>query len=186
MLQYVLYVKSVGDGVNYKDSDKESINVSFSAGGDNVYTLVKDASTLAVGDKVIIVAADYAVAMSTTQNKKNRGQEDITKIDNTIDITGKGTVQVFTLEEGTTTGTFAFNTGSGYIYAASSSDNYLRTETNLSANSSWTIAITSDAVAAATITAQGTNTRNILRYNNVNTLFSCYNSGQKDVQIYKK
>ena len=33
MLQYVLYVKSVGDGVNYKDSDEESINVSFSESG---------------------------------------------------------------------------------------------------------------------------------------------------------
>ena len=185
MLQYVLYVKSVGDG--YRDSDEASINVSFSAGGDNVYTLVTDASTLAVGDKVIIVAAGYDVAMSTTQNDNNRGQADIEKKDNTIDITDKDTVQVFTLEKGTKTGTFAFNTGSGYIYAASSKNNYLRTATTLSDNSSWKITITS---GATTITAQGTNTRNILRYNdaaaNNGKLFSCYNSGQKAVQIYKK
>ncbi|MGN0006921.1 MAG: hypothetical protein ACI35T_02360 [Alistipes sp.] len=183
-MQYVLYVKSVGDGTNYLDSDEASINVSFSEEGD-IYTLVTDASTLAVGDKVIIVAKDYDVAMSTTQNSNNRGQVSITKNGNTIDITDKDT-QIFTLEEGTKTGTFAFNTGSGYIHAASSSKNYLRTKTTLDDNGSWTITIASDA---ATITAQGTYTRNILRYNSATSggqLFSCYSSGQQDVQIYKK
>ena len=182
--QYVLYVKSVpATGYAVQGEVGKTDLTCEAAGGDNVYTLVTAASTLAVGDKVIIVAKDYNVAMSTTQNKNNRGQADIPKNGNTINITDIDTVQVFTLEKGTTTGTFAFNTGSGYIYAASSSSNYLKTATNLSANSSWIITITS---GAATIKAQGTHTRNILQYNGDNKWFSCYSSSQQAVQIYKK
>ncbi|MBQ2740521.1 MAG: hypothetical protein IJF39_02740 [Clostridia bacterium] len=147
---------------------------------DGAYTLVTDASTLAVGDQVVIVAKDSAVALSTTQNGNNRGQTAVTKGDKTVTI--NDSVQVLTLETGTKDGTFAFNTGSGYLFAASSSKNYLRTETTLSANSSWNITIT-DGVA--TIKAQGTNTKNWLRYNTSSSIFSCYSSGQNDVSIYK-
>lgn len=148
------------------------------------WSLVTDAAYLAAGDEVVIVAATANYAMSTTQNGNNRGQAAIVKNteDNTITV-GDG-VQIFTLEAGTVAGSFAFNTGSGYIYAASSSSNYLRTETTLSANSSWDITIATDGVA--TIKAKGTNTRNWLRYNSSSSIFSCYASGQKDVAIYKK
>ena len=46
---------------------------SFSAMAEEVWTLVTDASTLAVGDKVIVVANGSNVALSTTQNNNNRG-----------------------------------------------------------------------------------------------------------------
>lgn len=145
------------------------------------YKLVTDASTLAVGDKVIIVATGSDVAMSTTQKTNNRGQTAVEKnSDGTITIGAD--VQVFTLEQGTVDGTFAFKTDSGYIYAASSSSNNLKTQTTNNANGSWTISIT-DSVA--TITAQGSYTRNLLKYNNTNKIFSCYASGMKDVSIYK-
>jgi len=58
----------------------------------------------------------------------------------------------------------------------------LRTETTKSANSSWTISVSSEGIA--TIKAQGSNTHNLLRYNSNNTLFSAYADGQQDVQIY--
>ncbi len=144
-------------------------------------TLVTDASTLAAGDKVVIVAPSKNVAMSTTQNGNNRGQASVTISGNTV--TFGSDVQVFTLEAGTTSGTFAFNTGAGYIYAASSSSNYLRTETTKSANSSWSISIDADGIA--TVKAQGSNTKNWLRYNSSSSLFSCYSSGQGDISIYK-
>lgn len=145
------------------------------------WSLVTDASTLAEGDVVVIVAANEAYAMSTTQNSNNRGQQAITKNnDNTVTIDDK--VQQLTLGAGKTTGTFSLSTGPGYLYAASSSDNYLKTKTTLDDNGSWTIAIASNN---ATIKANGTNTRNWLRYNSTNKLFSCYSSGQGDVQIYR-
>ena len=150
-------------------------------GTEKHWTLVTDVSTLKAGDQVVIVANTKNYAMSTTQNGNNRGQTDITKNnDNTLNITDS--VQILTLEAGKASGTFAFNTGSGYLYAASSSKNYLRTETTLSDNSSWSISITPAGVA--TITAQGTNTRNLLKYNSSSSIFSCYASGQLDVSIY--
>ena len=183
--KYVLYVKSIAaDGYTVQgDEGKIELTCAEAAAATEEYTLVTDASTLVAGDQVIIVAATKDFAMSTKQNNNNRGQQAITKSNNKIDLTDVSGVQVFTLETGTTSGTFAFNTGKGYIYAASSSSNNLKTETTLSDNSSWTITITSNN---ATITAQGKNTRNIIKYNSSSNLFSCYKSGQQAVQIYKK
>ena len=142
--------------------------------------IVTDVQDLEVGDKIIIAAKDYNYALSITQNDNNRGRTSITKNGNAITY-GKD-VQVLTLEEGTKDNTFALYTGSGYLYAASSSKNYLRTQTENDANGSWTITIANEA---ATIKAQGQSTHNVLRYNNNNSLFSCYESGQQDVSIYK-
>lgn len=151
--------------------------------GETSWTLVKDASTLKAGDQIIIAASGSNHALGTTQNSNNRAAVTITKSGETISNPGS-TVQILTLEAGTKSNTFAFNTGSGYLYAASSSSNYLRTETKLSDNSSWTIAITSAGVA--TVTAKGTNTRNLLKKNSSSALFACYSSGQNDIAIYKK
>ena len=150
---------------------------------DEIYTLVTDASTLKMGDKVIIAAANANVAISTTQNTSNRPQADVTKKDNDNTIVNPGNdVQVFTLEAGTKSDTYAFNTGSGYIYAASSSKNQLKTQQKNNDNGSWTISCTAEGVA--TITANGDNTRKSLKYN-TSGLFSCYASGQSAVAIYK-
>lgn len=146
------------------------------------WNLVTDASTLAEGDVIVIVAANADVAMSTTQNSNNRGQQAITKNTNNNTVTINDKVQQLTLGAGKTTGTFSLSTGSGFLYAVSSSDNYLRTQTNLNDNGSWTITIASNV---ATLKANGKNTRNWLRYNSSNKIFSCYASGQGDVQIYR-
>lgn len=149
---------------------------------EGTWTIVNDISELVIGDKVIVVAAsaDQPKALGN-QTSNNRSAVNITKDGNTAAI--GDSVQILTLENGKSTGTYAFNTGDGYLYAASSSNNYLRTETSLSANSSWTISISSTGVA--TIKAQGTNSRNWLRFNPSSSLFSCYTSGQQDVAIYK-
>lgn len=146
-----------------------------------VYNLVNSLDDLTIGSEVIIVAAKSNVALSTTQNSNNRAQAAVTKDNNSISDPGSD-VQVLTIADGMTSGTIAFYTGTGYLYAASSSKNYLRTETALSANSSWKVTISN---GIATIKAQGTNTRNWLRYNSSSSLFSCYSSGQGDVAIYK-
>lgn len=168
---------------NYNSATSEPVSITIpSAAGEKSWTLVTDASTLAAGDKIIIAAKDYSYAISETQNKNNRGQASITKSENTVTL-GTG-VQELTLEAGNKSGTFSFNTGSGYLYAASSSSNYLRTETSLSNNSSWKITIAADGTA--TVVAQGTNTRNTMQYNPSSSLFACYSSAsQKAIVIYK-
>ena len=144
---------------------------------------VTSVGELSVGDQIIIVAQDYNYALSTTQNGNNRGQAEITKNDDgTITIAENSDVQIITLEAGTKDGTFAFNVGDGYLYAASSSKNYLRTETTLSDNSSWSVTI-SDGIT--TVIAQGGNSRNVLQYNQGSSLFACYaGSTQKAIVLY--
>ena len=146
-----------------------------------VAELVTDVSELTEMTEIIIVAADADTALSTTQNLNNRGQAAITKDGNFVTY-GEDT-QIITIENGTVNGTYALFVGEGYLYAAASDKNYLRTEGEKSDNSAWTITI--DESGIATIKANGENTRNWLRYNSGNKIFSCYGSGQKDVKIYK-
>ena len=147
-----------------------------------VWTKVTDASTLQAGDKVVIVAKDYNYAMSKTQNSNNRGHQAVTKSGNEVSWTSG--VQEFELKTGTKSNTFAFYTGSGYLYAASSSSNYLRTQNTLNDNASWAISIAADGTA--TVKAQGTYTRNVMQYNQSSSLFACYSSAsQKAICIYK-
>ena len=146
------------------------------------WTLVTDASTLAIGDQIIIVAPKYDVALSTNQKDNNRGEASVTKDGESI--TFGSDVQIITLEAGTLNGTFAFNVGNGYLYAVSSNSNHLKTKTTLDANGSWEIVISE---GIATIKAKGDKKINCLRYNPTSKLFSCYESEakQKDISIYR-
>ena len=84
----------------------------------------------------------------------------------------------------------------GYLYAASSSSNYLRTETHLDAddNGVWSIEIYNETINeieyenVAHIVAFGNNTRKLMRFNSASGVFSCYGDGnnQKDVYLYVK
>ena len=152
-------------------------------GGKSGWNLVKDVNDLAVGDQVIIAAAKYNFALSTTQNNNNRAQTAITKSGDTL-VDPSSTVQILTLTQGIPANTFGLYTGSGYLYAASSSSNYLKTQTTNNANGSWKVSI--DADGTATITAQGSNSRNVMQYNQSSSLFACYSSAsQKAIVIYK-
>ena len=150
---------------------------------EGTWILVTDASSLKAGDEIIIASKDENYALSRAQNTNNRGQVEVTKTNNTITATTEA--QVLTLQAGKTEGTLALYTGAGYLHAASSSANHLKTETELSDNSSWTIAVEADGTA--TLTAQGTYTRNTLCYNKSNKLFACYASTnlQQPIVIYK-
>ena len=141
------------------------------------YDLVTNAAELTVGSQVIIAApGTTAIAMSTTQNSNNRGLASVTKSTGGSAITSPGdAVQILTIEAGNKANTIAFFTGEGYLYAASSSSNYLRTEETLSDNSSWTVTIDAES-GEATVLAQGTNTRNKMRYNSGSSIFACYAS----------
>ena len=146
------------------------------------WLLVTDASTLAAGDQVVVVAKDYNYALSTNQKSNNRGHAAITKSGNEVTITNE--VQVLTLKAGQKAGTFALYTGNGYLCAASSSNNYLKTEASLSTNSSWSINISN---GTATVKANGNYTRNVMQYNQSSSLFACYSSAsQKAIALYKK
>lgn len=141
------------------------------------YELVTNPADLTVGSQVIIATpGTTAIAMSTTQNGNNRGQTSVTKSSDGSAITSPGdAVQILTIEAGNKANTIAFSTGEGYLCAASSGSNYLRTETDLTDNSSWTVEIDAES-GEATVLAQGEYTRNKMRYNSSSSIFACYAS----------
>ena len=151
----------------------------------DIFMLVTDASKLSAGDKILIayVNGTTVKALGTTQNTNNRAAVDVTKnSDNTL--TPSESAQVITLEKDGNN--FLFNVGTGYLYAASSSKNLLNTEQTADDNAKATISISN---GDATITFQGSNTHNTMRYNpnNGSPLFSCYsgtNTGSAP-QIYR-
>ena len=162
--------------------------------GDGSFVLVTDASTLKAGDKVIITnskTVGSAEAMGADRGN-NRGVAAV-NITEDLKITPGADAQILTLESSTvnvegegTINAWMFNAGEGYLYAASSGSNYLKTGDVTTANAKATITLGNDGNAI--ITFKGDNTRNIIRYNSNNNphIFSCYASGQSDVYIYKQ
>lgn len=185
-------IKNVSIAKNFEAANVYTLNLTIDnkceISKDAVYELVTDASTLAEGDQVIIVSTYKKLsayyAMGNTQNNNNRSAETVTIVngnDNTYTITNPSSdVQIFTLQYGSKQGTFAFYTGNGYIYAAGGG-NYLRTDTDISDNSSWLISSSADTNSdfgtVASIVAQGKNTPKNILYNSSTTptVFSCYN-----------
>lgn len=146
------------------------------------YFLVEDVSDLSVGDQIIIAASGSNNAMGT-ENANNIGRVEISKVGKQLTYTT--TPLILTLVAGSKNNTFALYDGEHYLYAGSSSSNYLKSDkTEVDDNASFAITITNSEAA---IVAQGNYTRNIIRFNSSNNpnIFSCYGSGQQPVAIYK-
>lgn len=164
---------------SYFDGDAEDT--------ENTWTLVTSASQLSAGSEVIIAAKDYDVAMSTAQNSNNRGQAAVTKTGSTL--TYDTAVAVFTLENGSISGTYAFNTGSGYLYAVKATSNYLRTQTTLTEGGCFYIAPASDGTCAITSAAYTSSESGVgkvpMQYNLQSSVFACYpKATQKALSLY--
>ncbi len=153
-----------------------------------VWTLVTDNGILRVGDEIIIAAYDFDFAMGG-QKTSNFSATPVVKSYDRQNLTELGeAAQVLTLTSGTISGTFGLFTGEGYLYAASSSKDQLKTQPSIDGNGSWSFSISTTGFA--TLIAQGSNTHCYLDYKNgsSNGVFSCYTSSnrQQYVSIYKK
>ena len=166
------------NGGDDNDEGNEGNDGNFTGGQ---FVLVTDAAQLNVGDSIVIGYENYVMGASSS-NGNFREKTDMTTSSGVITYLADD-AQIVVLEEGVIDDTYAFNVGNGYLAACSSSSNYLKTVSALDANSSWAITI-SDGLA--TIKAQGNHSRNTLQYNTSSPRFSCYKSGQKDVNIYAK
>lgn len=152
-----------------------------------VYERIKSTSELTNNSKVIIaaVADKYDFAISTTQNPNNRAQAAAIKEDDKILDPGDN-VEVFSIETGTTEGTYAFkaesSTASGYLYAVAEK-NYLRTASSKSETSDWSVSLVDNyAVISNAKTAR------YIRYNASNSIFAAYaqtSTVRDSVAIYK-
>lgn len=165
------------------------------------YILCEDAAWLTEGANIIFassVAAGEQKAMSKLQKTNNRGTASVT-IGSAFNV-GKETVGIVSKDAdvavfivGKSNGHITFYTGdsrdaknnsvAGYLYAASSKDNQLKTQNNVDDNAEWTVAVAANG--EATIKAQGDNTHNWMRYNpNNGAMFSCYTGGLDPIYIY--
>ncbi len=174
---------AIDDDLN--SSEEVDYTFTVNSGGSGDFTLVTDVNSLTAGDEIIFVnsgSAGSAFAMSTTQNSNNRGTTSVTVTDNngTKTVVPSADTEVFTLESG-----WYFKTHDDkYIYAASSSKNYLRTQDDKDNNAKATISVTS--AGSATITFQGSYTHNVMQFNGT-TLVSCYETAnQQPVYIYHR
>lgn len=155
---------------------------------EDAWTLVEDATVLSAGDLLIITNVDATYAISTNQATNNRTATAVTANSSKkmIDEISEN-VQVVTLE-GDASGWY-FNVGTDdYLYASSSSQNQLKTASKMTAgnNGKWEIDIANNRVQA-----QGTYTRNLLRFNpnNNNPIFACYaynSTTGTTVKLYRK
>ena len=174
---------------NFKAADATYTITIISAGdahlATSVWTLVEDASKLKAGMEIIIANADGTATMAPYTTGNNCKEVSGASLDGKI-ITPQAGTAIVTLEATGTANQFALKVAEQYLYAASSSSNYLKgRDANEDGNSEWTISITD---GKAEVIAQGNNTRNVMRYNSSSKLFSCYSSStdQSDIAFYAR
>ena len=168
------------DGNNNYNPATASYELTVSAAttptvGTDRYELVTDASTLAAGDKLLIVYAAETKIMSTStvsDNYRVPGNFDFND-DKTITPTENDAIVVLGGSNGAWTLYVSNGDEKGYLSAASSSKNNMKTVQTVDKNAQASISISS---SNATIKFQGSYEKNLLKYNTGNPRFSCYAS----------
>lgn len=152
------------------------------------YTRINNIDELIAGRPYIIIGEDgskyYAMG---SQANNNRPAIEIDADETTAILLESGDVHEFFISgDATNFYTFFDQSESGYLYAASSSSNYLKTKATLDNNGKWTIEI-DEETGTASVVAQGEYSRKVMQYNSGNNLFSCYgSSSQRPVYLYMK
>lgn len=204
--KYQVFTKMPSNGVRF---DTAQSQVHYTLDSIETWKRVSNVSDLKNGDNVVITG-NNRVFMSTTQNNASsggwnstptyRGYVNPTQTINPPYIKKENvptTAQVFTIVK--VNNVWRFDTGDGFLYAPSSSSDYLGTEQTPDANGNaeWSISV-STSTGDATITAQGNSSHKIMRYrasgggggwgggSSTPQGFYCYtDTSQSSVQIYK-
>ncbi len=154
------------------------------------YTL---ATSITPGKLYIITnGTDKAMGL---QNSNNRAAANATIEDGTAIVAANSGVFEFVIDGNATDGYSIYDEHytvndqivGGYLYAASSSSNHLKTQKENNDNGCWEITIAPDGEAS--VVAMGEYTHNVMRYNpnNGNPIFSCYEEDkQHPIYLYKK
>ena len=156
----------------------------------NKYELVTDASTLAAGDSIIIVCGTGSyrsiMANSTHEGTYRKVNNFAFNDDKTITPSINDAIVVLGGQEGAWTLYVANGNETGYLSAASSSSNIIKTIQTIDENSQASIRISS---GNATILFSGDYKKNKLLYNTQSPRFSCYSATSTNVtypQIYRQ
>ena len=164
--------------------------VSGSVWGQETYQRVTSVSELEAEKSFLIVNVDdqgRCIALSNEQKKNNRGAVAVILANDKITLEQNSMACQLVLKGSSSVGwSFYDEVNGGYLYAASSSGNYLKTQSTLDDDGRADIRFEANI---ATITFKGTNKRNVMQYNpnNGSPLFACYGSeSQKPLQLFKK
>ena len=164
--------------------------VSGSVWGQETYQRVTAVSELEAEKSFLIVNVDdqgRCIALSNEQKKNNRGAVAVILANDKITLEQNSMACQLVLKGSSSVGwSFYDEVNGGYLYAASSSGNYLKTQSTLDDDGRADIRFEANI---ATITFKGTNKRNVMQYNpnNGSPLFACYGSeSQKPLQLFKK
>ena len=150
------------------------------------YVIVTDAADIMPGAHYIIASGtNGGIQIMGGQKSNNREGQAVTAVDGVIDIpAGVETHEFVICKDGDK---FAiYEAGVGYLYAASSSSNYLKSQATNNVNGRWEITIDGEDSVASIIATESTN-RNVMRYNSGSGIFASYASAtQSDVYLYRK
>ena len=164
----------------------------------NTYTKIMSASELEAGAQYLIVGYDEVLGYCAMSYQKSNNRHAIQVSEDGGSITlapatdPSSQTEAYQITLGGNTGAWTFydEVKGGYLYAANSSSNQLKTQTTNNANGEWSIVFDGDGTAV--VTAQGDNTRNVMRFNensqNGTPLFNCYlptSTAGVNVSFYK-
>ncbi len=178
---------------------------------EGVYTFTMPAFGVTVNatavEHVEVVTSDYVLATSITSGKSyviasgvggtvqvmaeqknnNRGAVEATISNGVLKVSEEYEFVIETASSENASGYSIYDPDvKGYLYAAASDKNYLKTQTDLNDNGIWAITI-NPTDASFSVVAQGANSRNVMQYNSGSTLFSCYaTASQSPVYLFEK
>ncbi len=177
----VVTATSVAD-TTVKGTLEVTIEVSDTPITTKSYALVKDATNLVEGDKIVIAynngASSYGLS---TKGKDFYNAVSVNVSDDTIEET-ENLVEL-TIGKGSEDNSFSFYDGTGYL-SLTSDGNKLYQATAVAKTSSFSVTI--DTTGVSKITSCSYTERCIqYNYNNGNPRFACYKGTQKDISIFK-
>ena len=172
---------TISDDAGAAEAKTVALSITVEASDDlsGTWNLVTDAADLMAGMQVIVASvADGDGNLYTLGGPRGNNGDNRLAVASTSTVSGTvlnpepGTKVLTLVDAGN--GLYALQLVNGnYLCAASSSSNNLKEQTTNDANGQWTITI---ADGKATITAQGSYSRKLMRFNpnNDNPLFACY------------
>ena len=184
------YMKIYGIDNNVNDVYSDLITVTQAAyvapPTTSTYRL---ASTITSGKSYVIVGTNNGALYAMGEQKdNNRAGVAVTDNGGELSIASNSGVTEFVVTEDNGTYTI-YDAAKGYLYAAGSNKNYLKSQATNDVNGEWTITIDADTYAASVVAGSSSNRNNMrFNYNSGSTLFSCYasTSTMPGVYFYEK
>lgn len=154
----------------------------------NVYELVTDASVLKAGDKIIITNGTSGSVYAMIKREKTNTYCNSTNITITDNKISSPSSDIACLTLGGTAEAWTLNDGTIYYGSGTSSSNDINFSSDIEGNLNYTASITIESENNCVIKYNGVGSKKTIRFNSSTTpkRFSCYESGQADIYIFRK